>query len=126
MNKLLLIIVILISNFTTAQITKAGNFYELDKLWKKDSVSVKQLLVRFDLDVSKLKPLSFFKDFDLNLELHENYTYKSYLYKMNKNTGDVSMKSYHHEGKKPMMNKYVMIVCFDAFSGDKSITIKVF
>jgi hypothetical protein len=126
MKKLLLIIVLLVSNFTTAQITKAGNFYELDKLWKRDSVSVKQLLDRFDLDISKLKPFSFFKDFDLNLELHENYTYTSYLYKMNKNTGDVSMKSYHHEGKKPMMNEYVMIVCFDAFSGNKTITIKVF
>ena len=58
MNKLLFIIVILISNFTTAQITKAGNFYELDKLWKKDSVSVKQLLERFDLEKS-VRCLSF-------------------------------------------------------------------
>ena len=88
MNKLLLIIVILISNFTTAQITKAGNFYELDKLCKRDSVSVKQLLDRFDLDISKLKPFSFFKDLPfICFDVMEDKSGKLYVIESNSQPG---------------------------------------
>jgi hypothetical protein len=127
MKKLITIILfIFISNLSFSQIKRAGDFYELDKLWKRDSVSVKQLINKFNLDISKLETFRFFKDFELNKELHDNYSYTSYVYILDKDTGVVTMNSYIHEGIKPKLNKYVMIVCFDADSGKKTITIKVF
>jgi len=127
MKKLITIILfIFISNLSFSQIKRAGDFYELDKLWKRDSVSVKQLINKFNLDISKLETFRFFKDSNLNKELHDNYSYKSYVYILNKETGVVTMNSYNHEGLKSNLNKYVMIVCFDADSGKKTITIKVF
>ena len=127
MKKLITIILfIFISNLSFSQIKRAGDFYELDKLWKRDSVSVKQLINKFNLDISKLETFRFFEDFDFNKELHDNYSHMSYVYILNKETGVVTMNSYNHEGLKPNLNKYVMIDCFDADSGKKTITIKVF
>lgn len=128
MKQLLLLSIILISNLTLSQIPikKAGNFYELNDLWKRDSLSVKQLLNKYDLNISKLDTVRFFHQFDFNKQLHDNYSYTAYLYKINKNTGAILMDTFFYKGKKPMLNKYVMIVCFDAFSGVKTITIKVF
>jgi hypothetical protein len=127
MKKLITIILfIFISNLSFSQIKRAGDFYELDKLWKRDSVSVKQLINKFNLDISKLETVRFFGDFDFNKELHDNYTYKAYAYVLNKETGVVTMNSYDYEGLKPSLNKYVMIFCFDADSGKKTIAIKVF
>ncbi len=128
MKKLLLLGVFFISNLAFSQIPlkKAGNFYELNDLWKRDSVSIKKILKKFDLNISKLDTVQFFGQFDFNKELHDNYSYTSYVYKLYKDTGAVEMKTYYHSGGKPMLNKYVMIVCFDAFSGVKTITMKVF
>ena len=126
MKKFLLILIILISNITSGQIKKAGNYYELKKLWKRDSVAVKRLISYFDLDISKLDTVQFFHQFELNKKLHDTYSHNSYMYKLDKNTGNLRLEHYFTEGKKPVINKYVMIFCFDAFAGDKTITIKVF
>lgn len=127
MKKLILFLCFFIfSNLTFCQIKKAGNFYELDDLWRRDSLSIKQLLNKFDLNVSKLEKVKFFKQNELNLKLHEENSYKSYIYTYDKNTNEITMKSFFKAGKIPMINKYVMMVCFDDFSGKKTITIKVF
>jgi hypothetical protein len=126
MKNLITLIIILFSNLSSGQIKKAGDFYELNKLWKRDSVAIKKLISNFDLDISKLDTVQFFHQFNLNKELHDNYSRNSYMYKLDKNTGRVRMEHYYTEKKKPAINKYVMIVCFDALDGDKTITIKVF
>jgi hypothetical protein len=123
---LVLLITILSTNVTFSQIRKAGNYYELNDLWKRDSVSVKQLLNKFDLKISKLDSVQFFKQFDFNLELHDNYSYKTYVYVLYKKTGEVTMESFNYEGNLPQPNKYVMVYCFDDYVDKKIINIKVF
>lgn len=121
-----IIFFVFITNLSFSQIRKAGNFYELSKLWKRDSVSVKQLIIKFNLNITKLDTVQFFYDFDLNKKLHDEYSYSAYAYILDKQTNLVTMNSFEYEGIKPKLNKYVLIVCFDAYSGKKTITIKVF
>ena len=121
-----LLITILSTNVTFSQIRKAGNYYELNDIWKRDSVSVKQLLNKFDLNISKLDSVQFFKQFDFNLELHDNYSYKTYVYVLYKKTGEVTMESFNYKGNLPQPNKYVMVYCFDDYVDKKIINIKVF
>jgi hypothetical protein len=129
MKKLITIVLfIFISNLSFGQIQarKAGNYYELNDLWKRDSVSVKQLMDTYKLDISKLVYVKFFGDFDLSQELHDNYSYTTYVYILDKKTGVVTMKTRPHEGTLPKPNKYVMVFCFDDYTDKKTITIKVF
>jgi hypothetical protein len=127
-NLITVILFIFISNLSFGQIPirKSGNFYELNDLWKQDSVSVKQLINKFDLDITKLDTIQFFKEFDLNKKLHNEQTYTSYIYTLDKQTNTVTMKSLVYEGIKPRLNKYVMIFCFDDYTNKKIINIKVF
>jgi hypothetical protein len=119
---------ILFSNLSFGQIMarKAGNYYEYDKLWERDSISVKQLMNNYKLDISKLEYVKFFGDFDLSKELHDNYSYTNYVHMLDKKTGTVSISSIPHEQKLPAPNKYVMVYCFDDFTEKKIINIKVF
>ena len=78
MKKLITIILfIFISNLSFSQIKRAGSFYELTDLWKRDSVSVKQLITKFDLNITKLDTVQFFYDFDLNKKLHDEKIVKN-------------------------------------------------
>ncbi len=126
MKKLLFFSLILVSNITLSQIRKAGDFYELKDLWKKDSVSVKQLLNKYDLKITKLDTVQFFDQFDFNLELHEKYSYTSYVYVLYKKTGLVTMKCITDKRNLPQPNKYIMYYCFDDYTDKKIINIKVF
>ena len=119
---------ILFSNLSFGQIPirKAGNYYEFNDLWQRDSVSVKQLMNTYKLDISKLEYVKFFEDFDLSHKLQENYSYTTYVNMLDKNTGAVSINSIPHEQKLPAPNKYVMVYCFDDFTQKKIINIKVF
>ena len=123
-----LVCFILFSNLSFGQIPirKAGNYYEFNDLWQRDSVSVKQLMNTYKLDISKLEYVKFFEDFDLSHKLQENYSYTTYVYMLDKNTGAVSINSIPHEQKLPAPNKYVMVYCFDDFTQKKIINIKVF
>lgn len=127
-NLITIILFIFVANLSFGQIPirKAGNFYELNDLWKRDSVSVKQLINKFDLKISKLDTIQFFKQFDLNKKLHNEHTYTTYIYILNKQTNTVTMKSLVYEGVKPRLNKYIMIFCFDDYTDKKIINIKVF
>ena len=127
-NLITIILFIFISNLSFGQIPirKAGNFYELNDLWKQDSVSVKQLINKFDLNITKLDTIQFFKEFDLNKKLHKEHTYTTYVYTLDKKTNTITMKSLVYEGNKPRLNKYVMIFCFDDYVDKKIINIKVF
>lgn len=113
-------------SFGQIPIKKSGNFYELNDLWKQDSLSVKQLINKFDLNITKLDTIQFFKQFDLNKKLHNEYTYTTYIYTLDKQTNTVTMKSVVDVGVKPRLNKYVMIFCFDDYIDKKIINIKVF
>lgn len=127
MKKLITIILfIFISNLSFSQIKKAGNFYELNELWERDSVSVKQLITKFNLNLSTLETVQFFKQFDFNKKLHDEYSHTTYVYTLYKETGVVTMKSLYDERSKPVMNKYVMIICMDENTDRKIINIKVF
>ena len=119
---------ILFTNLSFGQIPirKAGNFYELNDLWKRDSVSVKQIINKFDLNITKLDTVQFFKQFDLNKKLHNERTHTTYIYTLDKETNKVTMKSVVDEGIKPRLDKYVMIFCFDDYTNKKIINIKVF
>lgn len=127
MKKLITIVLfIFISNLSFSQIKKAGNFYEGNDLWERDSVSVKQLTNKFNLDISKLEPVQFFKQFDFNKKLHDEYSHKTYVYTLYKKTGVVTMESFYDQRSKPIMNKYVMIICMDENTDRKIINIKIF
>jgi hypothetical protein len=127
MKKLITIILfIFISNLSFSQIKKAGNFYELNELWERDSVSVKQLITKFNLNLSTLETVQFFKQFDFNKKLHDEYSHTTYVYTLYKETGVVTMESLYDERSKPVMNKYVMIICMDENTDRKIINIKVF
>ena len=117
---------ILYSNLTFSQIRKAGNFYELDDLWKRDSISVKQLIKKFDLNITKLDTVQFFKQFKFNKQLHDEYSHTSYVYTLYKKSDEVIMESFYDQRAKPALNKYVMIVCMDENTERKIINIKVF
>ena len=119
---------ILFSNLSFSQIMarKAGNYYEFNDLWQRDSLSVKLLINTYKLDISKLEYVKFFEDFDLSYKLQENYSYTTYAYMIDKNTGTVSINSIPHEQKLPAPNKYFMLYCFDDFTEKKIINIKVF
>lgn len=117
---------ILFSNLTFSQIRKAGNFYELNDLWKRDSVSVKQLIKKFDLNITKLDTVQFFKQFKFNKQLHDEYSHISYVYTKYKKSDKVIMESFYDQRTKPVLNKYVMIVCMDENTERKIINIKVF
>lgn len=127
MKKLITIVLfIFISNLSFSQIKKAGNFYELNELWKRDSVSVKQLTNKFNLDITKLETVQFFKQFKFNKQLHDEYSHTTYVYTLYKKTGVVIMESFYDQRPKPVMNKYVMIICMDENTDRKIINIKVF
>ena len=118
---------ILFTNLSFGQMAiKAGNYYEYHKLWKRDSVSVKKLMDNYKLDISKLEYVKFFGDFELSNKLHTTYSYTAYIYKVDKDTGVVSMDSIPYEKKTPAPNKYFMAYCFDDFTKGKTIYIKVF
>jgi len=119
---------ILLSNLSFSQIMarKAGNYYEFNDLWQRDSLSVKLLINTYKLDISKLEYVKFFEDFDLSYKLQENYSYTTYAYMIDKNTGTVIINSIPHEQKLPAPNKYFMLYCFDDFTEKKIINIKVF
>jgi hypothetical protein len=127
-NLITIIIFIFISNLSFGQIqaVKAGNYYELNDLWKRDSISVKQLMDTYKLDISNLVYVKFFGDFELSQELHDNYSYTTYVYALDKKTGVVTMESIPHVKKIPKPNKYVMVYCFDNYTDSKIINIKVF
>lgn len=129
MKKLITIVLfIFISNLSFGQIPlkKTGDFYELNDLWKRDSVSVKQLINKFDLHISKLDTVQFFKQFDLTKKLQSEYSHIAYIYILDKKTNTVTMKSIVEQRANPIMNKYVMIVCFDENDNRKVIDILVF
>jgi hypothetical protein len=127
MKKLITIILfIFISSLSFGQIKKAGNFYEGNDLWERDSVSVKQLITKFNLNLSTLETVQFFKQFDFNKKLHDEYSHTTYVYTLYKKTGVVTMESLYDERSKPVMNKYVMIICMDENTDRKIINIKVF
>lgn len=127
MKKLITIILfIFISNLSFSQIKKAGNFYELNELWERDSVSVKQLTNKFNLNLTKLDTVQFFKEFDFNKKLHDEYSHTTYVHTLYKKTGVVVMESFYDQRSKPVMNKYVMIICMDENTDRKIINIKVF
>ena len=127
MKKLIPIVCfILYSNLSFSQIKKAGNFYEGNDLWKRDSVSVKQLTNKFNLDITKLETIQFFKQFDFSKKLHDEYSHKTYVYTLYKETGVVTMESFYDQRAKPAFNKYVMLICMDENTERKIINIKVF
>ena len=119
---------ILFSNLSFGQIPirKAGNFYELNDLWKRDSASVKQLINKFDLNITKLDTVQFFKQFKFNKQLHDEYSHTSYIYTLYKKSDKVIMESIYDQRAKPALNKYVMIICMDENTERKIINIKVF
>ena len=127
MKKLITVILfIFVSSLSFGQIKKAGNFYEGNDLWKRDSVSVKQLTNKFNLDITKLETVQFFKQFDFSKKLHDEYSHKTYVYTLYKKTGVVTMESFYDQRSNPIMNKYVMIICMDENTDRKIINIKVF
>jgi hypothetical protein len=126
MKKWTILSILFISNIAFCQIKKAGNFYELNDLWKRDSVSVKQLINKFDLHISKLDTIQFFKQFKLNKQLHDEYSHTTYIYTLYKKSNEVIMESSYDQRAKPEVNKYVMIICMDEYTDRKIINIKVF
>ena len=124
--KNLILSFIFASNVSFGQFVKAGYFYELSNLWSMDSVSVKQLLDTYKLDISKLDTVQYFKQFDLNLKLHKNFTNDTYVYILNKKTGAVTMNYINTVGAYPKLNKYVMVICFDLNLDEKIINVVVF
>ena len=127
-NLITIILFIFISNLSFGQptIRKAGDFYELDDLWKRDSISVKKLMDNYKIVTTNLTNVKFFDEFDLNVELHEKYSYTTYIYTLDKQTNKVTMESVVDKGVKPRLNKYVMIFCFDDYVNKKIINIKIF
>jgi hypothetical protein len=117
---------ILFSNYSFSQIRKAGNFYELNDLWKRDSIPVKQLINKFNLDLTKLDTIQFFKQFKFNKQLHDEYSHTTYIYTLYKNSVEVTMESIYDQRIKPSLNKYVMILCMDENTERKIINIKLF
>jgi hypothetical protein len=116
----------LFSNLIFSQIRKAGNFYELNDLWKRDSTSVKQLINKFNLNITKLDTVQLFKQFKFNKQLHDEYSHTTYIHTLYKSSSEVTMESIYDERAKPALNKYVMIVCMDENTERKIINIKVF
>ena len=127
-NLITIILFIFISNLSFSQptIRKAGDFYELNDLWKRDSISVKKLMDNYKIDTTNLTNVKFFDEFDLNVELHEKYSYTGYSYVLYKTTGVVTMKTVSYKGSLPSPNKYVMVFCFDDYVDKKIINIKIF
>ena len=80
MKKLLLLSIILVSNLSFGQIRKAGHIYELNNLWKRDSTSVKQLINKFNLNITKLDTVQFLKQFKFSKQLHDEYSHTTYIY----------------------------------------------
>ncbi len=125
-NLIIILSFIFASSVSFGQFVKAGNFYELSNLWSIDSVSVKQLLNTYKLDISKLDTVQYFNQFKLNLKLHKNFTNDTYVYILNKKTGAVTMNYINTVGAYPKLNKYVMVICFDLNLDEKIINIVVF
>jgi len=125
-NLIIILCFIFASSISFGQFVKAGNFYELSNLWSIDSVSVKQLLNTYKLDISKLDTIQYFNQFKLNLKLHKNFTNDTYVYILNKKTGAVTMNYINTVGAYPKLNKYVMVICFDLNLDEKIINIVVF
>ena len=64
--------------------------------------------------------------FDLTKKLQSEYSHIAYIYILDKKTNTVTMKSIVKQRANPIMNKYVMIVCFDENDNRKVIDILVF
>ena len=127
-NLIIILSFIFASSKSFGQFVESGKFYELSKLWSKDSVSVKQLLNTYKLDISKLDTVQYFKQFKFAKKLEEDFSHNWYLYTLDKKTGVVTMDSEYNVGVCAKLNKYVMVVCFDLDLdlNKKIICIKVF
>jgi hypothetical protein len=129
MKKLITIILfIFISSLSFGQhAIKAGKYYELDKVFTRDSISVKLLMDTYKLDITKLSAVKFFGEFELSDKLHHNYSHSEYTYVLEKKTGVVTLKSLNYNENLLKLNKYVMVFCFDDNTTEKkTITIKIF
>jgi hypothetical protein len=127
-NLITIILFIFISNLSFGQhAIKAGKYYELDKVFKRDSLSVKLLMDTYKLDITKLSSVKFFGEFELSDKLHHNYSHSEYTYVLEKKTGVVTLKSLNYNENLLKLNKYVMVFCFDDNTTEKkTITIKIF
>ena len=125
-NLIIILSFIFASKTSFGQFVKAGYFYELSNLWSMDSVSVKQLLDTYKLDISKLDTVQYFKQWELAKKLEENFSHNTYIYVLDKKTGVVTMDSTNHVKDYPKLNKYVMVICFDLDLDEKVINITVF
>ena len=123
-----IVIFIFISTISFGQIPlkKAGNFYELSTLMTKDSIAIKQLMDKFGINLSNLKPVKYFKDWDLNKKLQDEYSQTIYTFTRDVETCEVVMKSYFREKDKPVQNKYYTMACFTNWKGRDIINIVVY
>ena len=123
-----IVIFIFISTISFGQIPlkKIGKIYELSKVMTRDSIAVKELMDKFGINLSNLKPVKVFKEWELNVKLQDEYSENLYVYVIDNETCEVSMKSYFIEKDKPAQNKYYSMVCMTNWNGKNIINIKVY
>ena len=122
------VIFIFISTISFGQIPlkETGKIYELSNVMTKDSIAVKQLMDKFGINLSNLKPVKVFEEWELNVKLQDEYSENLYVYVIDNETCEVSMKSYFNEKDKPVQNKYYSMVCMTNWNGKNIINIKVY
>lgn len=119
---------IFISTISFGQIPlkETGKIYELSKVMTRDSIAVKELMDKFGINLSNLKPVKVFEEWELNVKLQDEYSETLYTYVIDNETCEVSMKSYFIEKTIPIQNKYYTMVCITNWNGKNIINIKVY
>lgn len=90
----------------------------------KDSSLVSELISKFNIDTTGYAFISFYGDFDKNLELQRNY--QGISYSLNILDGKKNFISSELNPNKEKLNKYILINEHFFFSGKKYINITIY
>ena len=122
---ILTFILITWSCLSQIEMTK-GDFYEAEDLIKEDSTLISNLIHTFNIDTCGLEIVYFFKDFDLNCMLHDEFSHDVYTLSLMHKTGYIKISHIKIIAKNPQPNEYIMIFCFDEPGDYKTINLKIF
>lgn len=98
------------------------NFYEGEKVYKMEPELLDSLFVTYEIDTTGYVLNRYYDDFDLNVELYENYQHDVVVYYLNKITSEVKCDFYVLNEDKVKLNQYMLIFISDS---DKSRIINI-
>lgn len=122
-NLLTILSFLLVSTSTFSQtIQKLCDFSDGPIVYEMEPVLMDSLFNVYNIDTTGYRLIPYFGEFDLNLDLHENYQCNIVVYELDKLTSEVTCFNRTRNGDKVKLNKYMLLYIMDS---DKSKIINI-